>query len=120
MNDDPDDGVPRDPGPEVAAHDPRRLQEIQALQRAIDRGFQVEAFLRDDIGQYFRLRASRELEEAQEALVEADASNTHFIRNLQLKAQVAQRVLTWFAEAVAEGENAEAQFQQQFDEAREG
>lgn len=105
------------PAEELAANDPRRLQEVQALQRAMARGMDAEAFLKDDLGLYFRLKASRELEEAQEALVDVDAAETPRVRELQLKARVAQRVLTWFADAVAEGENAATQFQQVYDTA---
>lgn len=108
------------PDEELAPNDPRRLQEIQALQRAMARGFDVEAFMRQDIGQYFSLRASRELEEAQDALVDCDASDHAQVRQLQLQARVAQRVLSWFAEAVTEGENARTQFEQAFDESRQG
>jgi hypothetical protein len=98
--------------------DPRIQQELALLKRAIGVGFDVEAFMKSDIGAYMRLRASRQLEEAQEALVEVDASDPHAVRALQMKAQVASRVLTWFADAIAEGENAERQLQATFDTQR--
>lgn len=108
-----------DAAEDLAPNDPRRMEEVRRLRAVIERGFDVQAFMRSDIGKYFAMRANRELEEAQEALVEADASNAADIRQLQLKAQVAQRVLLWFGEAVTEGEGAEEQYAQVFDESRQ-
>lgn len=89
------------------SNDPRIQAEVTLLKRVIGRGFDVEAFMGSEPGKYFQLRANRELEEAQEALVQVDAADIAAIRALQMKAQVAQRVLTWFGDAVTEGENAE-------------
>lgn len=93
----------------LGINDPRVQAEVTLLKKAIGRGFDVEAFMGSDIGKYFQLRASREIEEAQDALTTIEASDTSGIRALQLKAQVAQRVITWFGDAVTEGENAERQ-----------
>lgn len=98
--------------------DPRVQQEVQLLKKAIGRGFDVEAFMGSEIGQYLRLRASREIEEAQEALIDVDAFDATRIRDLQLQARVGQRVLSYLADAITEGENAERMLQATYDQQR--
>lgn len=108
-----------DAAEDLAPNDPRRLEDVRKLRAAMERGFDVQAFMRSDIGKYFQMRANAELEQAQEALVTVPADSAHAIRQLQMKAQVAQRVLLWFGEAVTEGEGAEAQYAQAYDESRQ-
>lgn len=100
-------------------NDPRRRRDVQQLERQIARGFDVEAFLKTDIGQYIQARASRELEDAQEALLEVDAGDMAAVRDLQLRGRVAARVLTYFADIVAEAEVAEQQHAQVYAESQQ-
>lgn len=109
------------PGESPIPTDPRRNQELAELQAAIGLGMDVEAFMETAMGRYIRMRASRELEEAQEALVEADLQSDAGraeAREQQMKGRVAARVLTWFADMVAEAKVAEQQHAAVFDAQR--
>lgn len=108
----------QDPTEGEGANTPGAQQEITLLKKAIGLGFDVEAFMSSDIGRYLQIRASRELEQAQDALVAADASDLHAIRELQVQARVAQRILTYLADALQEGTNAEERLHATFDAER--
>lgn len=98
--------------------DVNRLKDVQQLQRLMARGYDVEAFMKTDMGVYIRARANRELEEAQEALLEVNASDTAAITELQLKGRVAARLLTYFGDMVTEAEAAEQQHAQAYTESQ--
>lgn len=80
-------------------------------------GKEVEYFIdQDPIGQYIIERAKRDLAEAQEELLEVDASKPDEVRKLQNKAAVANSVRRWLAEAIQDGRAAAAQLQMERDE----
>jgi hypothetical protein len=106
---------------EAPATDLRERQvDLAQLQRVIARGFDVEAFMRTDVGRYIRARASKELEDVQDALLEANAFDANEVRQLQLKGLVAARVLTYFADIVKEAEAAEQTHAQVYAESNGG
>lgn len=89
----------------------RELQdEVGEARRLMEIGMDVEAFMRTPAGLYIQARANRELEEAQDALVSADASDMAKVREYQLEARVAQRLLSYLGDIVQEGKNAERAF----------
>lgn len=73
------------------------------LLRAIDFGFEVEAFLKSDIGQYLINRAEGEIETAVEELKHVEPEDTTAVRNIQTRIKVAESVLYWLAEAISAG-----------------
>lgn len=83
------------------------------LLKTVDLGFQAQAFLESDIGQYLVKRAEAQVEEAVEDLKQSDPENPKGIRALQHKIHVAEQVLYWLAEVIQEGRNAEAELNEQ-------
>lgn len=81
--------------------------EGKALHRTIDFGFQVEAFLQSEIGQYLVRRAETEIESATDKLKHVDAEDPKRIRQLQHIVQVAESVQYWLAEAIQAGNAAQ-------------
>lgn len=77
------------------------------LHKAIDFGFEVEAFLQSDIGRYLTAKAEAEVEDATESLKRADPECARTIRELQHKIHVAEDIQYWLAEAVQAGINAQ-------------
>ena len=77
------------------------------LHRAIDFGFQVEAFIQGEIGQYLIKRAEGCVTEAVEELKVADPANQNSIRAIQSRIQVAERIQYWLAEAIQAGHAAQ-------------
>lgn len=98
---------------------PKRLAELQELTRIIARGFDAEAFMDSDMGRFIRARANEELHQAQDALVAVDAGDVKAIRELQLQARVAERVLTYFGDMTAEAKAAEQQHAVLYDAANQ-
>ncbi|HEY8359101.1 MAG TPA: hypothetical protein VIL30_16720 [Ramlibacter sp.] len=93
------------------AVDQRQAEEtVRETRRLVEVGLDVEAFMRTPAGLYITAKANNELLEAQEALVEVDANNFGRVRELQLQARVAQRVLTYLGDIVQEGRNAQRAF----------
>lgn len=78
-------------------------QQGKELHRAIDFGFQVEAFLQSDIGQYLVKRAEGQIDEAVEELKLAPADAPEVIRAIQTRIRVAENVQYWLAEAIQAG-----------------
>lgn len=74
-----------------------------ALHKAIDFGFQVEAFLESEIGQYLIKRAEAQVSDAAESLKRVDPENPTQIRALQHNIQVAEDIQYWLAEAIRAG-----------------
>jgi hypothetical protein len=104
--------------PEQQAAEQRELsEETREARRLIELGLDAEAFMRSDLGRAIATRASRELEAAQEKLVDCDPFDVNAVRGLQMQAQVAQRVLTYFADLENEGRNAERLYRAAHDEA---
>jgi len=77
-------------------------------------GMDVEHFLKSDVGRLLRGRAAQEIEEAKIELLECNP-DTFFgrrrIKKLQNKAQLANQFMSWCAEAITGGRNAEIQLQ---------
>ena len=73
------------------------------LLRAIDFGFEVEAFLNTDIGKFLITRAEGEVETAVEELKRVEPDDTTAVRNIHTRIKVAESVLYWLAEAISAG-----------------
>ena len=84
-------------------------KELNPLLKAVDLGFQAEAFLRSDIGRYLVSRAEAQIEEAVEVLKEADPEDPKTIRALQNTIAVAESIQYWLADVIQQGENAQQQ-----------
>lgn len=84
-------------------------QEGKELHRAIDFGFQVEAFLQSEIGQYLIKRSDAQVAEAVESLKRVDPENVSQVRALQHNIHVAENVQYWLADAIQAGQNAQDQ-----------
>lgn len=80
-------------------------------------GREVEEFIDvHPVGQYLIKRAQRDIETAQEGLLDVDPEDTKAVRKLQNQAAVANNVRTWLREAITEGRNATLALQQERDE----
>lgn len=89
----------------------QQAQALSAQQREqlkiVDFGFEVQAFLRSNIGKYLVQRAETEVEDAVEALKVVDPEDPKAIRDLQAKIAQAGSFQYWLAEAYQAGENAQ-------------
>lgn len=83
--------------------------ELSPLLKAVDMGFQAEAFLQSDIGRYLVSRAEAQIDAAVEALKGADPEDAKAIRALQNTIAVAESVQYWLADLIQQGENAQQQ-----------
>lgn len=81
----------------------------QELQRAIGFGMDVEAFLKSSIGQYLSERGESERSQALEDLAECAPEDSEAIRALQNKVRVVDLIMTWLAETITEGMEAQRQ-----------
>lgn len=88
------------------------LEEVSLVDSA-ELGVEVESFLETKLGKYLIERAEQEREAAQIALMSVPPTDVEAIRALQFKAQVANGVLAWFAQAIQDGRNADIQLQYQ-------
>ncbi|MDD2989810.1 MAG: hypothetical protein PHI64_12710 [Zoogloea sp.] len=86
--------------------------QTNELLKTVDFGFEVQAFLESTIGRYLAARAKDEVTEALELLKAVDPENPKAVRALQNRVAVAENVLYWLAEAIQEGQSAEAQLTQ--------
>lgn len=86
---------------------PELAQVGRELHRAIDFGFQVEAFIQGEIGQYLIKRADEAVAEAVEELKVADPALPDGIRAIQMRIHVAERIQYWLAEAIQSGQAAQ-------------
>lgn len=82
-------------------------EQGKELLRKIDFGFQVEAFIQGEIGQYLIKRAEDEVTQAVEELKVADPAFSDGIRAIQMRIQVAERIQYWLAEAIQSGHAAQ-------------
>ncbi len=73
------------------------------LHRAIDFGFQVQAFLSSDIGKYLIDRAETQVADAAEQLKRVDPENPTRIRALQHLVNVGEDIQYWLADAIRAG-----------------
>lgn len=80
------------------------------LKQQIDFGFQVEAFLRSEIGQHLIHRAEEQIAEAVDRLKAVDPEDAKAVRAIQNEIHVAERIQYWLADAINAGENAQQQF----------
>ena len=87
--------------------------EYAYLLKQIDFGFEVEAFLKSEVGSYLVRRAEAEIEEAVEALKGCDPEDPKAIRALQYKIAVAESVQYWLGEAISAGLNAQEELHNQ-------
>lgn len=83
--------------------------ELDPLLKAVDLGFQAEAFLQSDVGRYLVSRAEAQIDEAVELLKNADPEDAKAIRSLQNEIVVAESVQYWLADLIQQGENAQQQ-----------
>lgn len=83
--------------------------ELDPLLKAVDLGFQAEAFLQSDVGRYLVSRAEAQIDEAVELLKNADPEDAKSIRSLQNEIVVAESVQYWLADLIQQGENAQQQ-----------
>jgi len=92
----------------------RELQdEVGEARRLMEVGMDVEAFMKTPAGRYIQARANKELEDAQEFLVNASLDSPEgraAAQEQQLNARVAQRLLSYLGDIVQEGKNAERAF----------
>lgn len=89
--------------------------DTNQLKQQIDFGFQVEAFLRSEIGQYLVKRAEDQISAAVEQLKVADPEDAKAVRAIQNEIKVAESLQYWLADAITAGENAQQQFIDQHD-----
>lgn len=82
---------------------------LNRIKRAIGFGFDVEAFLKSDIGVYLSERAEAERQSVLEQLARVDADDTKKIRALQQQIAVVDSWQQWLGEAVNEGIAAQGQ-----------
>ncbi len=82
-------------------------QQGKEILQKIDFGFQVEAFIQGEIGQYLIKRAEDAVADAVEELKVADPANPDGIRAIQMRIQVAERIQYWLAEAIQAGHAAQ-------------
>lgn len=78
-----------------------------ALLKAIDFGFQVEAFLKSDVGAYLVKRAEEQVESAVQDLKDVDPIQVEKVRAIQNRVKVAESIQYWLAEAIMAGNNAQ-------------
>lgn len=78
-----------------------------ALHKAIDFGFQVEAFLQSDIGKHLVARADEQVESAVEELKEIDPTHVEGVRLIQNRIKVAESIQYWLADAITSGHAAQ-------------
>ena len=78
--------------------------------KAINFGFEVQAFLESNLGRYLIGRAEEQIEEAVEKLKHVDPENASQIRALQHTIHVAEDIQYWLGEAIQAGLNAQREF----------
>ena len=87
--------------------------EIKRLLDLVGLGLDVQQFINDTpVGKLLTQRAAATLMEARSGLEEASPDDVQGIRKLQMEALSARNVLTWLGDAIAEGNNSEAQLKQ--------
>lgn len=71
-------------------------------------GLDVRAFLATDVGKLITGRAGQELDEARMELETLDPEDTRAIRAAQSRIAVCRNIITWLADAIGNGRQAEA------------
>ncbi len=74
-----------------------------ALHKAIDFGFQVQAFLDSDVGKFLIARAEAQVDGATEQLKRVNPDNPTQIRALQHLVNVGEDIQYWLADAIHAG-----------------
>lgn len=69
-------------------------------------GKQVEHFLDTGIGRYLIERASKQSEAAVESLKQVDPTDMKAVMKAQLEVRVADSIIVWLGDAVADGQQA--------------
>lgn len=82
-------------------------EQGKELLRKIDFGFQVEAFIQGEIGQYLIKRAEGEVAQAVEELKQVNPHEYQAIALIQNRIRVAESVQYWLAEAIQSGHAAQ-------------
>lgn len=85
-------------------------KEMEGVRATIEFGLDVKQFMGTNLGRYLQHKANADMEAALDALATVDPEDPKAIRKLQNDAVVAARILSWIAEAVNEGEQAERQY----------
>ena len=88
-----------------------RVEEGRLRQLTIV-GVEAEVLLESQLGNYLEARAADEIEQAKSGLIEVHHSDNVKIQALQLQAIVAGKALTWIHQAIADGQNAHSQLDQ--------
>lgn len=86
--------------------DPTVLNPDDPVVRWATFGAQVEDFLNGPIGQHLLDKARQEVLDAVEKLKITDPEDSKTIRALQNQARVADSIVTWLGDAIAEGHGA--------------
>lgn len=71
-------------------------------------GIRTKEFLNTDTGRLITGRAEIELLEARAALEQVDPEDAKAVREIQTKAAVARKMITWLNEVIENGNQAEA------------
>lgn len=85
-------------------------------------GYQVRAFLVGPAGMYLHGRAKQELEEVKNELLDLGCPSWHSPlkrrkwRELHFRAEVARRFITWCADVLTEGSQAENQLESEYEQ----
>lgn len=81
--------------------------------RAATFGRQVELFLESDIGAYLVERAKEQTAAAVEDLKRVDPTDTTQIMAAQMKARIADSIMAWLGDAIAQGESSREMLEQE-------
>lgn len=82
---------------------------IRDLMEKAATGEAAKMFLQSGLGRHITERATHEVDEALEELIDADPYNAVLISAIQRRIRVASQAITWLAEAISEGDNALSQ-----------
>lgn len=101
---------------EIVARNIEARENARLLERAIDFGFQVQAFLDGPIGQRLLHDAATEREELVAMLIALDPDNEserERIRKVRFEIKVIDHWQTWLGRYTREGANAAVQYQEE-------
>ena len=76
-------------------------------------GEAAKMFMQSDLGKHIASRATDEIEEAMNALIDVSPTNVEAISALQRKANNARGAIQWLMEAISAGDNALRQLEEE-------
>ena len=79
---------------------------IRELMESAATGEAAKLFLQSDLGRHLTARASDDVDEAIEKLIEADPNDSARILALQTEIKVAKQAIIYLTDAIASGDNA--------------